>query len=83
MEMQIEVELESKYLVDFKYDPGTQDHFSSQFGNWLPGDGPEIKILKVCLTHKTDSFDVTKYLTSEQLEDIERACLKEVKANEE
>jgi len=81
--MQIEVEVGLKYLVDFKYNPGTKDHFSTSHGNWLPGDGPEIKILSVCLEHKQETLDVTKYLNAEELEDIERACWKEVKANEE
>ena len=83
MSRQIEVEIETKYLVDFRYDSGTRDRFSTGHGNWLPGDAPEIIIEKICISHGIESFDVTKYLSADKISEIEEACWDDVRKNPE
>jgi len=38
-------ELEARVYYD--YSPGTSDYFCKSFGNWLPGDPPEIEVENV------------------------------------
>jgi hypothetical protein len=33
--------------VTYDYSPGSKDYFCQSFGNWLPGDPPEVEIEKV------------------------------------
>jgi hypothetical protein len=38
-------ELEARVYYD--YSPGTSDYFDRAYGNWLPGDPPEIEVENV------------------------------------
>ena len=35
--------------VHFTFTPGTKDYFCKSFGNWLPGDDPEVEIERIDL----------------------------------
>lgn len=60
----IELEVE----VDGEYRPGTRAHFDREHGNWLPGDPPEIKNLKVSVVRGNRSVDITNVIPN-SLED--------------
>lgn len=36
---------ETSIDVECKVTPGSRDYFDRSFGNWLPGDPPEVEIL--------------------------------------
>jgi hypothetical protein len=58
------------YEVSGVVTPGTKDHFDRAWGNWLPGDGPEVDDLTV---RDADGLDVTGALSDEDLADIGNA----------
>lgn len=61
-------------FVDFEYTPGTEDRFDQRFGNWLPGDEPEIKIIRVCVVKNSNALDLKRYLPMSVLDKIEKEC---------
>ena len=45
-----EIELEGE--ADYRYSPGSSAYFDRSFGNWLPGDDPEVEITDIRLFGK-------------------------------
>lgn len=64
---QTELELEVTGEVNL----GSEDRYSSSFGNWLPGDKPEVKDLKVLLS----GVDITKAFNQAELEEFEEELI--------
>ncbi len=62
--MNIETTIDFDVDVGFNYRKGSADHFDPGFGNWLPGDPPEV-----------DGFKVTIQITRQALEDALRKLL--------
>lgn len=58
------------------YYPGTSDYFDKSFGNWLPGDPPEVQVERVSRVGSTDSFDPSTLTRrdQEQLDDAVAAA---------
>ena len=72
MEIELGLELTLRAEADH-ISLGTPDRWSSWFGNWLPGDPPEVSGLRVYLGDK----DVTSELTAEEIEYIENQLIEE------
>lgn len=63
----IEIPLEFHLEVNYSFSPGSKSHFAKQFGNWLPGEPPEVKITSVML----GTQDVLKGLSKEDVDKLE------------
>lgn len=76
----MKMELTLKDLdIEVEVIAGTKERYSSSYGNWLPGDAPEVRLKKVVLWSEDgkQSVDILPYLTSERISEIEDIALNE------
>lgn len=73
--IEIEAEVSADYL------PGSGDYFDRTFGNYLPGDTPEIKNLKVTISKSNRTIDITDALPNRAISEIEEQIVEEYLRN--
>lgn len=63
--------IEIEVQVDANYVPGKNDYFDRAYGNYLPGDTPEVRNLKVTISKSNRTIDITDALPASIIAELE------------
>jgi hypothetical protein len=71
MKKQKNLRLKLDVDVEYEFLPGTDSRFSRDFGHFLPGEPPAVKIISV----EFGSYDLLSQLDKEEVFELEQAIL--------
>lgn len=73
------IELEVEVSAD--YVPGKNDYFDRSYGNYQPGDAPEVNKLKVTVSKSNRTIDITDVLSGKIKAELEEQISEEFQKN--